>query len=331
MSKNENNTDNQEIDFTQIRQKMNSLIDDLNARLFGMLQFIVKNIIVIALLFIIGAVLGYFMDESKVKYQSNIIVTPNFGSVDYMYNKLELLGSKILERDTVFLKGIGIKNPKKLLDIEVEPISDIYSFVGKNESNLNLVKLMADDNGMSKILADPTTSKNYKFHKIKFMTLNKTDREKTLEPILAYLNNSDYFIKIQKEELKTLSLKIESISQTIGQIDGFLNQLSNTQAGGNTKNGSLVYYNENAQINDVIKSKELLVYQQGAYRVDLVTQDSIIKECNAALNIKNTSSINGKMKLVLPFLFIFLFICIKKFKSFYKKQSLKARQEKVQI
>ena len=40
-------------------------------------------------------------------------------------------------------------------------------------------------------------------------------------------------------------------------------------------------------------------------------------------SVKNTESINGKMKLVLPILFIFIFVLVGYFKSFYQKQLAK--------
>lgn len=105
----------------------------------------------------------------------------------------------------------------------------------------------------------------------------------------------------------------------IAQIDGVLNEFSNNVNQG-SKNDKLVYYNENTQLNDVIKTKEELIVEQGNHRIDLVSLDKIVKDKSATINKENTESINGKMKLVLPFLFVFIYLFIRSIIVFYKKQ-----------
>ena len=60
------------------------------------------------ILFLIGAGLGYYLDKTTNVYDHQLIVTPNFGSSDYLYAKVEQLNAKIKEEDTLFLKAIGI-------------------------------------------------------------------------------------------------------------------------------------------------------------------------------------------------------------------------------
>lgn len=73
----------------------------------------------------------------------------------------------------------------------------------------------------------------------------------------------------------------------------------------------------------MIKTKDLLVYEQGVHRVELVNLDKIVKDSSATLNVKSNKATNGKMKLVLPLLFLFLFVLAGYIKSFYKNQMSK--------
>jgi hypothetical protein len=57
----------------------------------------------------------------------------------------------------------------------------------------------------------------------------------------------------------------------------------------NQQSDKLVYYNENTQLNDVIKTKEALIYR-GVLRVDLIGMDKIIKENSATLNVEHKLS-----------------------------------------
>jgi hypothetical protein len=81
-----------------------------------------------------------------------------------------------------------------------------------------------------------------------------------------------------------------------------------------------VYYNENNQLNEIIKTKDLLVEEQGGHKINLINYDATIKVVSSTINIKNTKGLNGKMKLVLPFLLISLFFIFSGLLIFYKRQ-----------
>jgi len=323
MSTNTQNNDNQEIDLSQVSRKIGDFFEGISTKIFRAILFFKRNIVWVGILFVLGAGLGFYLDKTTKVYEHQIVVTPNFGSVDYLYAKIELLESKIKDSDTIFLKEVvGIKETKKFKDIEIEPIADVYKFIENKEQNFELIKLMSEDGDIKKVLSESLTSKNYPYHLLKFVTTNETDYEKTVTPILNYLNKSDYYSLIQKEYMNNVKIKMAENDSIIGQINGVLNAFS-SNVNGSQKSDKLVYYNENSQLNDVIKTKDQLVYEQGQHRISLVNLDKIVKNNSEVLNIKNTESINGKLKFVLPILFIFIFILVGYFKSFYQKQMAK--------
>lgn len=323
MSTNTQNNNNQEIDLSQVSKKIGDFFEGIASKIFRIILFFKRNIVWVGILFVLGVVLGFYLDKTTKVYKNQMIVQPNFGSTDYMYSKIELLNSKIEDNDTIFLKNVlGVKDTKKLLKIEVEPITDVYKFIDDNDKNFELIKLMAEDGEIKKILSDNLTSKNYPYHLVSFSTLNETNYEKTINPILEFLNKSDYFSSVQKEYVNNVKVKIIENDSIISQINGFLDAFKKT-VNGSQKSNNLVYYNENSQLNDVIKTKEALIGEQGTLRLQLLSLDKIVKSNSEVLNIKNTESINGKMKLVLPILFIFIFVLVGYFKSFYKKQMTK--------
>jgi uncharacterized protein YneF (UPF0154 family) len=319
----QNNLDNQEIDLSQVSKKIGQFFENISTSIFKGILFLKRNIIVVSILFIVGAALGYYLDKNNKTYENKIFVQPNFGSVDYLYSKIELIESKIKDNDTVFLRDeVGIKNTKKFKKISIEPIADVYKFVENKSQNFELIKLMSEDGDIKKVLSENVTSKNYPYHLISFVTLDKTEYKETVEPLLKYLNSSEYYNLIQKQYLSNVNVKMAENDSIINQINGFLNSFSNT-VNGSQKSDKLVYYNENSQLNDVIKTKDLLVYEQGQHRLELINQDKIVKSNAEIINIKNTESINGKLKIVLPFLFILLFVIGGLLKSFYRKQMAK--------
>ena len=316
------NSQDQEIDLGQIFHKVGGIFQSLINKLFDFILFVKKNIIQLIILFVIGVGLGLFLDKSNKSFNNEIIVTPNFGSVDYLYSKIELLEAKRKENDTIFFKELGFKNVKELGLIEIEPVLDVFKFVDKKPDNFELIKLMAEDGDLNKIIENEVTSKNYPFHLIKFSTSKKTDIDKTVQPLLNYLNDSEYFKTIQKQYLDNETIKMKANDSIIKQIDKLIEGFSKSVSSG-SKTDKMVYISDNNQLNEIINTKNLLIAEQGSLRINFINSDKVIKEISTTVNILNSKGLNGKMKLVLPFILIILFLFFKGFQNFYKNQLAK--------
>lgn len=321
---NKNMIDNQEIDLLEITNKIGGFFEGIQTRIFRGILFIKRNILKLVILIVMGSSLGYYLDVTNKTYNSEIIVNPNFGSTDYLYSKIELIKSKIKDNDTVFLKQIvGIKEPKKLKGIKILPVIDVYQFVNSSDKNFELIKLLSEEKGdLEKIVKDKITSKNYPFHMITIITSNKTTNDKMILPLLNYLNKSVYFNRIRIEYIKNTELKIFKTSEIISQIDRFLNAYYD-KVNSEGKGDNLVYYNENNQLNEVIKTKDNLLNEQADHRLKLMDYDKIIKDNSITLNIISTKFLEERRIMVLPALLVILFLFSGYFGSYYRKQMLK--------
>ncbi|MEN9336906.1 MAG: hypothetical protein RLZZ500_1893 [Bacteroidota bacterium] len=323
MSTTPQSTSEKEIDLFEMKDNLGSLTSGITKRVVQFISFFINNRIKIAILFVAGVALGFLADYATKSYTTQVIVTPNFGSNDYLYSKVDLINSKIIQGDTLFLKNVvGIKEPKKVAEVTIKPITDVYRFIENRPDNFELIRLMSEDADIKKIIEDKVTSKNYPYHEILIITSKPTAREKVVTPILNFVNQSDYFKKIQAINIQNVKNKINANDLIISQIDGVLNSFSR-DINGNQKSDKLIYFNENTQLNDIIKSKNDLVVEQGNHKISLVNFEKIIKEINTSLNLKNTSGLSGKLKLVFPILFIFAFTLFRFFKKIYKLQSIK--------
>jgi uncharacterized membrane protein len=227
MSSKPKNDDNQEIDLSQISKKISGLFESIATLIFKVILFFKRNIIWVAILFLIGAGFGYYVDKNTKIYDHQIIVSPNFGSVDYLYAKIDLINSKVEEGDTLFLKNVvGIKSATKFRGISILPITDVYKFIDNKPQNFDLIKLMAEDGDVKKIVNENLTSKNYPYHLISFSTLEETSDDNTVEPILNYLNDSDYYKLIQKQYVDNVKIKMSENDTLISQINGLLNSFN---------------------------------------------------------------------------------------------------------
>lgn len=317
------NPNDKEISFSDISKSVGSMFSRMSKFIYTSIQFVIRNIVILLLLIVIGAGLGYYLDKTSRVYQHQIIVSPNFGSVDYLYSSIDLVNSKIRERDSVFLKSIGVTKPLKLIKIEIEPVIDVYKFVNRsgNEIDFQMLKLMAENGDVKKIVEDPTTSRNYTSHSITFLTKGRTSRDATIEPLIKYLNSNTFYKQLQDQTLKNVAMKMQANTQTIAQIDGFLDELAKNDA--TASKTSAVYVNENRQLNDVIETKDDLLQEQAYLRIELVSYDKIIKENTVITNIEHKSSVNGNYKIWLPLLLILFYILIIFAASFYKAQKIK--------
>ena len=318
MSEQYKGSDEKELDLSIIGEKFKDAVAGVESGFFSFVFLIKRYLIVLILLFVGGAVLGWYIDKTGKSYNNEIIVMPNFGSTDHLYSQVDLIQSKITEGDTVFLNEIGIKNPKKLAKIEIKPINNVYEFAYQRPSNFELIKLMAEDGSINKVIEDEVTSKNYTNHKVIFQTRGLTDRQKTLDPLIKFLNSSTYFDTIKKLQTINLETKMRLNDSVINQIDGIIEEFRKSSSSG-SKSSNLVYYNENTQLSDILKRKDELINEQATLRVSRVNYVSVVKEIASSMNIRNKSGLSGKMKLVVPIFFTFMFLTIVVFVSFIKR------------
>ncbi|CAM4164592.1 hypothetical protein FLAN108750_13525 [Flavobacterium antarcticum] len=327
-------SDNQEIDLSQISKKIGQSYQSFLIWVFNCFQFIIRNILYFIILGIVGLVLGYFLDKGNKTYNHEIYVNPNFGSTNLLYSKIDLLESKIKERDTLFFKSIGVKNPASVSLIEIEPVVDIYGFVNErtntvsnaqNTQNFELLKLLSESADINKVINDDLTGRNYGTHLIHITTKGKVTKENLIDPILNYLNNEEFYKKIQKEYVVNINNIIGKNNEVIKQIDIILDEFS-SKTTASQKSDKLIYYNENTQLNEIIKTKNNLISTQGSLRLELLSLSKIVNDKSTVLNVKEIKSIFVKMKFIIPVILILGFIFLVIVRSFYKKQLIKFKE-----
>lgn len=321
--KKEKNPKNAEIDLLTIFGRIGDFFEWINTLLFRMIHFFVKNAIIVIVLLVLGAGIGLFLEKVSSRFEQKIIVAPNFKSTDYLYSKIDFLASKIALKDTLFLKSIGIQKPSGMVSITVEPVIDVYNLMNSDGKNMELLQLMAQNGDLKSIVKETTTNKNYALHTIILNTVGVVSAQNTVEPLLKYLNTSPYYDVYNRINSKNIQNSIKSKEATILQIDGILNQFS-AAYGKHPNNEKLVYYNENLNLDGVIKTKDSISAEIGTLKIEQYNTDKTIKEKGIVLNTKNSKSLKGKLIFILPMVFVGLFVLFSFFISFYKKQSLKA-------
>ena len=311
-----------EVDFTNFSQGIGKTMSGFGGFVFKTMQFVIRNIIIVAILLIIGFALGMYLDSSSKKYNHTITVTPNFGSVDYLYSKIELLQSKIIENDTVFLKSVGFSKPKEIRKIKIQPIIDIYKLAKQEDIYFKTLSLLSEGASIQQVMEDKVTARNYKFHQILFSTKNPITEDGVISQLLHFLNDSPFYAKMQVENRKSLDIRIAANNRTLEEVDNILRtSVQNSETGIPTS--GMVVYTEKSQLNDVIYTKLMLLEKQEENRINVMLYDKIIKDSSIMTNMKDKTTAGGIMKLLVPIFFILIFALIVSFKKFYQYQKAK--------
>ena len=322
------NSQDQEIDLGQIGIGIKNFFNGIVNSMFDFIFFLKKKIVIIGLLFVTGIISGYLLDQNTKKFTSEVIVVPNLGGYDYLYAKVDLIKSKLKEGDITFFKSIGISKTDVILDIEVEPIIDIYTFVNtktaivdktQSTQNFELMKLLAENEDINKVIKDEKTSKNYPHHKILITTTNKIKNNDVIDPILNYLNSDEYLNKILAITRENTFIKIKKNEEQILQVDKLISQISENLAKDKSAS-NLVYNNENSEINSLFILKNSLINEIAEQRITLENIKLYIKDISTTTNSINSKGMNSKMKFLLPFIFVIIYLIFYGFISLYRKQ-----------
>lgn len=294
-----------EIDLGYIIGKISGMFRSFVRLIFMMIAFFIKYIVVVVILIVIGVALGYFADKNKKEvYKNELIVIPNFESAQYLYDKVDALTSKISDRDTVFLQNKLGSNYKKLISLEAEPIIDLFGLTNGNRDRIEMFKALTEKKDIDDYIEDPQTFQYYKYHRIIVKVDGKSYSEEIVKELLQYLNDTQFFTKYMDAGQQNTKFRITSYEKTISQIDTILK--STALLGKNDASPS-VMVNDNSQLNDLIESKERLLFNLLTLQKQQVDEQNVIEVSAINYDILDKSGFQLSNKVKYPVLLLLLF------------------------
>lgn len=313
------NSQDQEIDLGQIGKGIKNFFNGVVNNIFDFIFFVKKKIIIIGVLFVAGIVLAFLLDPKT--YNHEISVIPNFGSNEYLYKKIEQIDTKLREEDKSFFKELGIKKHEDVVGIEIEAYPAIYSFINnkEQENNFELIKLMAEDGDIDKIMQGEITSKNYYHHKISIKTKGKFKKEEFITPVLNYLNANPYFEIQQKVYQKNLVDKIALNDSLIKQIDNLIVLLSSNNSSGT------ISISEKNSIPELVEKKDRLISEKQYLLTNVNIFDKIIKEESSIINIRDYKPLLLNNKILFPVILILMYLILYSLLNTYKNQETRIK------
>lgn len=294
---------NEEIELSVFFQGFRNFCVNILKLLFQALSFYKKYAIVVLILLIGGGVGGYFMNQSFQKnYKNEIIVIPNYGSTEYLYGTIEMLNSKIKNRDVAFFEKIKLVGYDQLKEISIEPVKDVYALVKQEKNNIDVFKLLAEKGDLAKITSDLNTSQHFKFHKISLYRKGSSIGDNGISVLLDYLNQNTYYDEYGKVVVENIKKKLVKNNEMIAQIDSLLNTFGNKAS--SKEQG--ININQNSQLNDLVLTKEGLFADNKKLELDLIDSGKTIKDVSIINDIIEDRFIASKI-VSLPLLLLALF------------------------
>lgn len=285
--------------------------------IFQALAFYRKYIIVVLILVIGGGVGGYYMDNNNLKnYRNDVIVIPNFESTEYLYDAVEMVNSKIKNKDAAFFSKIKIEDYLSLREIIIKPVTDVYDMVKQEKSNLDVFKIMSEKGDMPKVLADLTTGRHFKFHKISIYEKGSSYGNKNIKALLNFLNDNAYYQNYGKALRISQEKKIEKNNEMIAQIDSLFSSISKSKT--IASNDSKISINQNTQLNDLILTKESLIIDNRKIQLELIDNQNVIQEVCTVNDIIEDRILSNKT-MSLPFLLLMAFSGVFLLRFIYSK------------
>ncbi len=296
----------EEVDLGYMFKKLNNFLKNVAVGILLILAFFKKYIIIIIVLIIVGFGIGFYKDYNQVKsYNNELIVIPNFESVDYLYDKINEINLKVAAQDTIYLKKVLDTNYSKLNLIEIEPIVDLYNFISESRQNIDILKIISQNQDFSEYVENMATSKYYKYHKMQISIKGKKSSEQIIDDLFEYFNDNKHFQEYQKIYKNVKDIEVQEHYVMIAQLDSLIKANYTIQKGGSSVSVS----NNTDQFNLVEKKRQILENLQ-RLQIQQSDYDIPIKVVSANYNMEPQSVLNISNKVKYPLFFVFLFCLV---------------------
>ncbi|MCB0465463.1 MAG: hypothetical protein KDC78_07280 [Aequorivita sp.] len=314
--------DSDELDLSQILEKAKQGYHGFLIWVYGIFYFFVSRWKTLLVLVILGIFAGYFLQSDEYPKETKLLVQINFDGVNYVYDAVEQLENKILEKDTIALKEIGIYKDDTLAikEIKIEPIVDVLEIVKSDKGDERNVEVLLDQ---SKIEDDLLTSDifipKYKLHKINIYFAPSANQN-TISTFLDYLNNNPIMNQIKDATIESVKKEIIQNEQSISYIDSIVKTYAARPQ--DNAGSSQIYFNNmdmnNGNVHLLFEEKNLIIEQNEKLRIEILKYNNIVQLLNKPMLQVKKGFFDIKI-IALPVIFVLLFILFSIVRYFYLK------------
>lgn len=228
-----------EVTFGDLAKGFRHLYHSFLIKMYQFFQFIWKSWLLLLILIIIGAGVGFWLDSRQTPQKKTTLITQiNYSSAAVIYDAVDQLNRKIKDNADEFLTHYNLtdKNNRAVLKrVEIAPVvnlNDILSHyhMTPEQDRLahELIKEAEKEEG--DLLTSEVFTSQYKTHKVK-VTASKAADQAIIKAVMNYLNANENLQIKKKVYQKSLTTKIHENKLNIIQIDSILQRLGEGNTG----------------------------------------------------------------------------------------------------
>ena len=309
MTNERNNNTQEEIDILVLFNKIRTLF--LKSILFFFRTF--KEIVLawkkLAILIVIGAVLGYVTEsitEKESAKEASILLRINFDAGNYVYDAISLINQKIEAEDEIFFTNDMKFNEDEILqEISIKPVIDLKDIL-KDDINANEIRTLFENLEFEDNLAMTEGFRSdYEYH---ILALNiSSASNSSVKKIIDYFNTNPLFIGLKERQLQSISSTIFNNEQTIDQIDKLIEKYSS--ADNFEKSTSQLYIDNKTYLpNELIKIKIKLEEQNEELKGERILSTETVMVVNDTSLLIEQKGLRDNKVIYYPILLVLVFI-----------------------
>ena len=322
MSSNTSKNNSEELDLSLIAEKIKGIYHSGLISLYQIFNFFVKSWIILLVLIIVGATLGFIRTNDNPARETKLYVRINDNSGAIVYDALNQLQFKIQEKDSVLLekKGFFKNNVYYIHSLEIEPLVNVLEIVDATETNnRNLETVMDQAQYEDELLTSEVFVPQYRYHKITLVG-DYWSSQKTIDALMLYLNDNPVLIKqtdLIKESLAfRIARNFESITFMDSIFDTYGRPISELTKG-TASEISMVDINV-TNIHMLFDQKALLMKQNEKLQLQLLNQDKTVSLINKPMLSVKKSILDIKI-ITYPVILILLFVMVSMMRYYFQK------------
>jgi len=309
MTNERKNNTQEEIDILVLFNKIRTLF--LKSILFFFRTF--KEIVLawkkLAILIVIGAVLGYVTEsitEKESAKEASILLRINFDAGNYVYDAISLINQKIeAEDESFFTNDMKFNEDEILQEISIKPVIDLKDIL-KDDINANEIRTLFENLEFEDNLAMTEGFRSdYEYH---ILALNiSSASNSSVKKIIDYFNTNPLFIGLKERQLQSISSTIFNNEQTIDQIDKLIEKYSS--ADNFEKSTSQLYIDNKTYLpNELIKIKIKLEEQNEELKGERILSTETVMVVNDTSLLIEQKGLRDNKVIYYPILLVLVFI-----------------------
>ena len=310
MTNERNNNTQEEIDILVLFNKIRTLF--LKSILFFFRTF--KEIVLawknLAILIVIGAVLGYVTEsitEKESAKEASILLRINFDAGNYVYDAISLINQKIeAEDESFFTNDMKFNEDEILQEISIKPVIDLKDIL-KDDINANEIRTLFENLEFEDNLAMTEGFRSdYEYH-ILALNISSSASNSSVKKIIDYFNTNPLFIGLKERQLQSISSTIFNNEQTIDQIDKLIEKYSS--ADNFEKSTSQLYIDNKTYLpNELIKIKIKLEEQNEELKGERILSTETVMAVNDTSLLIEQKGLRDNKVIYYPILLVLVFI-----------------------